>query len=87
MQGPDALVEPDAELAAALAQLAPRIRACVALRYLADQSTSEIAHALGISEGTVRGNLHDGVKALAAALGATASTEDLADVLTPEVAK
>ena len=86
ISGPDAVVEPDPALAAALAQLPPRVRACVALRYLADQSSVQIAATLGIAEGTVRRNIHDGVRALAEALGTSASTEELADVLAKEAA-
>ena len=82
--GPDATVEPDPALAAALAQLAPRVRACVVLRYLADQTYGQIAHTLGIAEGTVKRNVHDGVAALGAALGTTASVEDHADVIVKE---
>lgn len=84
--GPDATVEPDPALASALAELAPRVRACVVLRYLADQSVAEIASALGIAEGTVKRNVYDGVRALAAALGTDESTEDLTDVVVKEVA-
>jgi RNA polymerase sigma factor (sigma-70 family) len=78
--GHDGWVEPDPELAAALASLAPRVRACVALRYLADQSYAEISHALGIAEGTARRNVHDGVKALAALLGTSADELEHAPV-------
>ena len=71
---------------AALARLAPRVRACVVLRYLADQSVVEIATALGIAEGTVKRNVYDGVRALAAALGTEDSADDFADVVVKEVA-
>jgi len=83
--GPDATVEPDPALAAALAGLAPRVRACVVLRYLADQSNAEIAHALGISESTVRGNVRDGLAALAAALGTSLTDDEPNGVLVKEV--
>ena len=85
--GPDATVEPDPALAAALAQLAPRVRACVVLRYLADQSHAQIAQALGITEGTVRRNVYDGVGALSEALGTEASVEDHAEVIVKETAR
>ncbi|MGC4176087.1 RNA polymerase sigma factor [Demequina sp.] len=85
VHGPDAVVEPDPALAAALAQLAPRVRACVVLRYLSDQSIAQISDALGIAEGTVKRNVYDGVRALAAALGTDADEEDLADVVVKEV--
>ena len=87
LMGPDATVEPDPALAAALAQLAPRVRACVVLRYLADQSHAQIAQALGITEGTVRRNVYDGVGALSTALGTEASVEDHAEVIVKETAR
>ena len=87
VRGPDATVEPDPALAAALARLAPRVRACVVLRYLADQSVAEIAAALGIADGTVKRNVYDGVRALAAALGTDPDAEELADVVVKEVTR
>jgi len=83
--GPDASVEPDPALAAALAELAPRVRACVVLRYLADQSNAEIAHVLGIAESTVRGNVRDGLAALGAALGTTLTDDEPTGVVVKEV--
>ncbi|HWJ66487.1 MAG TPA: SigE family RNA polymerase sigma factor [Nocardioides sp.] len=41
----------------ALAQLDPDQRAVVVLRYLADLGTAEIAHELGVPEGTVKSRL------------------------------
>lgn len=61
---------------AALAALPPRVRACVALRYLEDQSTRETAAALGISEGAVKRYLADGLSALNAALGTQERLEE-----------
>lgn len=58
----------DPELAAALARLSPRERACVVLRHMEDLSTKETAYALGLSEGSVKRYLADGVAALTAAL-------------------
>ncbi len=74
-------VEADADLAAAMASLAPRVRACVALRYLADQSLAQTADALHLSQGTVKRYVHEGVAALAVALGAQADIEDTVDVV------
>jgi len=74
-------VEADADLAAAMESLAPRVRACVALRYLADQSLAQTADALNLSQGTVKRYVHEGVAALAAALGATVGPEDTVDVV------
>jgi RNA polymerase sigma factor (sigma-70 family) len=68
-------VEGDADLAAAMASLAPRVRACVALRYLADQSLAQTADALHLSQGTVKRYVHEGVRALAIALGTPAEAD------------
>jgi RNA polymerase sigma-70 factor (ECF subfamily) len=43
---------------AAVAQLAPRARTAVALRYIADLSEVEVAEAMGISSGTVAATLN-----------------------------
>jgi RNA polymerase sigma-70 factor (ECF subfamily) len=45
-------------LQTALKSLAPRQRAAVVLRYLADLSTSQVAEAMGCAEGTVKSTLH-----------------------------
>ena len=74
-------VEADADLAAAMAALAPRVRACVALRYLADQSLAQTADALHLSQGTVKRYVHDGATALAIALGTEADEDETVDVV------
>jgi RNA polymerase sigma factor (sigma-70 family) len=51
-------------LAAALATLAPRQRAVVVLRYLADLSTGEVAQALRCAEGTIKSTLHSALARL-----------------------
>lgn len=71
-----ALVEADADLALAMSQLAPRERACVALRYLADMSVAQTAEALDLSQGAVKRYTHDGAAALARLLGATVDDAD-----------
>jgi RNA polymerase sigma-70 factor (sigma-E family) len=48
----------------ALDALPPRQRATVVLRYLCDLSTSDVAGALGCSEGTVKSALHSALKQL-----------------------
>jgi len=65
------------EVGAALATLAPRVRATVALFYGDDLSVAQIAHELGVSEGTVKGYLRDGRAALAPLLGEDASEDNL----------
>ncbi len=74
-------VEWDVDLADAMASLAPRVRACVALRYLADQSLAQTADALNLSQGTVKRYVHEGVAALASALGTSADPGDTVDVV------
>lgn len=78
-------LESDAAVDAALASLAPRVRACVVLRYIEDQSIRETAHILGLSEGTVKRYVADGLAVLNARLGTTAPDEhNLAPVTTQE---
>jgi len=48
----------------AVASLAPRQRAAVALRYIGDLSHREIAAAIGCSEEASRRSLHDGLETL-----------------------
>ncbi len=57
------------DVASALRTLPPRERACVALRYLDGLSTKETARALGLSEGSVKRYLSDGIHALNGLLG------------------
>ena len=47
-----------------LLQLPPRQRACLVLRFLADQSTADVAQTLGISEGSVKRYVSDGIAAM-----------------------
>jgi RNA polymerase sigma-70 factor (ECF subfamily) len=67
---PSALVDEarDPELAAALRGLPPRRRLIVFLRYFADLAYTDIATALGISEGTVAASLAQAHDALREAL-------------------
>jgi len=52
-----------------MATLAPRVRAVVAMYYWEDLSVADIAAAMHLSEGTVKGYLRDGRAALAPLLG------------------
>jgi len=71
----------DAAVDSALSALAPRVRACVVLRYIEDLSIRETAHALGLSEGAVKRYTADGLKALNQQLGTTANgTDDLVPI-------
>jgi RNA polymerase sigma factor (sigma-70 family) len=54
----------DAAVWHAVAELAPRQRAAVALRYIGDLSHREIAAAIGCSEEASRRSLHDGLEIL-----------------------
>lgn len=64
----DDVTEADA-VGSAMATLAPRVRAVVAMYYWEDLSVADIAAALDLSEGTVKGYLQDGRRALAPLLG------------------
>lgn len=70
----------NAAIAAALATLAPRERACVVLRHLDDLSIRETAELLRLSEGAVKRYVSDGLAKLNAALGTTESVDDPARV-------
>jgi RNA polymerase sigma-70 factor, ECF subfamily len=68
--GVDAPAPADPALRAALADLAPDLRECVALRYFADLPLQEIARAQEIPVGTVKSRLHTAVGRLRASLDA-----------------
>jgi RNA polymerase sigma-70 factor (sigma-E family) len=56
-------------LIAALRRLPARQREAIALRYLCDLSESDVAHALGVSTGTVKAHLHRGITTLRTTTG------------------
>jgi len=57
------------EVLAALADLPPRTREALVLRYWLDLSQREIAAAMGVSTGTVKSHVSRGLAALARTLG------------------
>jgi RNA polymerase sigma-70 factor (sigma-E family) len=57
----------------ALRSLSPRQRACVVLRYYEDLPVADVAAALGVSEGTVKGYLSEAMSRLAAQLSGAES--------------
>ncbi|MEU5259186.1 SigE family RNA polymerase sigma factor [Amycolatopsis sp. NPDC021455] len=59
----------------ALAELTPRQRAMVVLRFLEDLPVTEVAALLGVAEGTVKSQTARGVEALRAALPAPTTEE------------
>lgn len=69
-----------ADVVAALAELAPRERACVLLRHLDDLSVHETAQLLGLSEGAVKRYTADGIAHLNARFGTTVETSDVVPV-------
>lgn len=56
-------------LNAALLTLAPRQRQAVTLRYLGGLTDNEVAHALGISLGSVKTHIHRGLRRLRVGMG------------------
>jgi len=59
-----------------LGKLAPRERACLVLRYYDDLKVDDIAEVLGISSGTVKRYLSDGLAKMAIALADDGTAED-----------
>jgi len=64
----DALAGLDVDVARALSELPEKQKEVCVLHYLLDQSVETIAEGLGVSEGTVKTQLHRARKALAARL-------------------
>jgi RNA polymerase sigma-70 factor (sigma-E family) len=66
---PTAEVDEREAMVRALLSLSPGRRACVVLRYYHDLSVAETAQALGCSEGTVKSQTSDALKALRLLVG------------------
>ncbi|WP_436795467.1 sigma factor-like helix-turn-helix DNA-binding protein [Actinospongicola halichondriae] len=62
-----------------VASLPAQQRAAVALRYVEDLSTAEIAEAMGCAEATARVHLHRAHRTLAERLGDTYESDDIED--------
>ena len=63
-RGPESGATARADVAAALAGLAPRERAAVVLRYFEDLTVPQVAAAMGLADGTVKRYLSDATAAL-----------------------
>jgi RNA polymerase sigma factor (sigma-70 family) len=63
--------ETQAELALALLELTPAVRAAIVLRHVDGLSIAEMAEALGRPEGTIKAQVHRGLRELRVALEST----------------
>jgi RNA polymerase sigma factor (sigma-70 family) len=72
----DAATDSRIDLTAELMKLTPRERACLALRYYEDLKVDDIATWLGISSGSVKRYLSDGLGKMAIALGHDGPTHE-----------
>ncbi len=68
--GPEASIGLVTDVEKALAELSPRERACIVLRYFDDLTVTQVARQLGIADGTAKRYLSDASARLAATLGA-----------------
>ncbi|WP_149203682.1 sigma-70 family RNA polymerase sigma factor [Actinotalea subterranea] len=75
----DAGVAARVDVAAALATLTPRERACVVLRFYEDLTVAGIAEALSLSEGAVKRYLSDGVRRMEGLLGPVTDPPEAGD--------
>ncbi|MCU1437027.1 MAG: sigma-70 family polymerase sigma factor [Naasia sp.] len=71
---PTAATDSRLDLHGELSRLSRRERACVVLRYYEDLPVDDIADRLGLSSGTVKRYLSDGLRKLSASLGAASTS-------------
>lgn len=64
----------------AIATLPPRVRACVVLRFYDDYTVPQIAHQLGLAEGSVKRYLSDASERLEALLGPIEDAAEIEDI-------
>ena len=69
------------DVRAALAQLPPRERACIVLRFYDDLTVPQISERLGVADGTVKRYLADASAKLALALGTDADWEQSSETV------
>lgn len=74
--GPEGQAVDRSSIDQAMALLTPQERACVAMRHMDQLSTREVAVALGLSEGSVKRYVYDGVRKLGAAINIEIDTAD-----------
>nr|WP_174257855.1 sigma-70 family RNA polymerase sigma factor [Phytoactinopolyspora alkaliphila] len=78
LAGPE-LTDTQIDVRRALADLPRRERACVVLRYFEDLTVPQIADRLGVSDGSVKRYLSQGVRRLRTVLGAAVPAADDGD--------
>lgn len=74
--GPELLAEHATDVERALAQLAPRERVCVTLRFIDALSVAETAFVLGLAEGSVKRYVSDALHKLNGILGDVVAMDD-----------
>ena len=76
---PTEIIVAELTVHAALGGLAPRQRAAIVLRYLADLPVADVADAMGCSVGTAKATIHQALARLRVALADDDLVDDLAD--------
>jgi RNA polymerase sigma-70 factor (ECF subfamily) len=81
VDGEHAATESELDVRAALAELPPRERACIVLRFYDDLTVPQIAERLGLAQGTVKRYLADASARLAQLLDTQADWETSRDTV------